>query len=312
MRYIVTGAAGFVGSHLTETLLAGGHEVLGVDCFTDYYDVEAKEENSRGFEVQRIDLAEDALDLTGCDGVFHLAGQPGTRSFGNVFGSYLRRNMLATQRVFEAALEAQIPVVWASSSSVYGEAAVYPTPEEAPTNPTHPYGVTKLGCEHLQRAYVRAFGLHAVALRYFTVYGPRQRPDMAFTRMIAALDRGQPFEIYGDGLQSRSFTYVSDVVDATIKALHAPSGIYNVGGGEEATLRDVAGILEDVSGRPLHLTYGATQAGDVRRSKADISRIERDLGWRPVTSLKEGLAKQWESATARSAAKGDERSAQAT
>jgi UDP-glucuronate 4-epimerase len=146
--------------------------------------------------------------------VFHLAGQPGTRSFGSVFDTYLRRNMLATQRVFEAAVAAQVPVVWASSSSIYGEAVDYPTSEEATPRPTNPYGVSKLGCEHLQETYTRAFGLHAVGLRYFTVYGPRQRPDMAFARIIDSLIRDEEFEIYGDGRQSRSFTYVSDVVEA--------------------------------------------------------------------------------------------------
>jgi UDP-glucuronate 4-epimerase len=302
VRYVVTGAAGFIGSHLAEALLEAGHDVLGIDCFTDYYDVTSKEKNAREFDVRRADLAEDDLDFSVYDAVFHLAGQPGLRSFGDVFDTYLRRNLLATQRVFEAAIAAETPVVWASSSSIYGDASVYPTSEDVPLRPINPYGITKLGCEHLHKAYASGFGLHAVALRYFTVYGPRQRPDMAFARMINALIEDREFEIYGDGLQTRSFTYVADVVDATIRALDGAPGVYNVGGGEEVSLRDVAAVLEEVSGRCLALTYGREQPGDMRRTKADISRIERELGWRPDTLLKTGLARQWEWTTARSTA----------
>jgi nucleoside-diphosphate-sugar epimerase len=299
MRYVVTGAAGFIGSHLAEALLDAGHDVLAIDCFTDYYDVASKEDNALRLDVQRTDLAEHDLDFRGTDAVFHLAGQPGTRSFGNVFDIYLRRNLLATQRVFEAALAAQIPVVWSSSSSIYGDASVYPTSEDVPPRPATPYGVTKLGCEHLQETYRSGFGLHAVALRYFTVYGPRQRPDMAFARMIDSLIRSEEFEVYGDGLQTRSFTYVSDVVDATIRALDASPGVYNVGGGEELSLRDVVAILEEVAGRRLRVRYGKEQTGDMRRSNADVSCIERELGWRPTTDPQVGLTRQWESSTAR-------------
>jgi len=205
-KYVVTGAAGFIGSHVAEALLAGGHGVVGLDCFSDYYDRALKEENARGLDVRTVDLAEDPLDFSGLDGVFHLAGQPGARSFGVVFPDYLRRNVLATQRVFEAAVSAGVPVVWASSSSVYGDAERYPTPEDVAPRPNNPYGVTKLGCEQLHDAYARIFGLHAVALRYFTVYGPRQRPDMAFARVVDALARDEPFQVFGDGTQSRSFT----------------------------------------------------------------------------------------------------------
>src|SRR5919197_1766401 len=186
LRYVVTGAAGFIGSHLAETLQAAGHDVVGVDCFTDYYDPAEKEENARGLELVRIDLTEDDLDLDGVDGVFHLAAQPGVRSFGDVFPVYVRRNLLATQRVFEACARAGVRVVFASSSSVYGEAETYPTPETTEPRPISPYGITKLGCEHLARAYAAAFGLDAVALRYFTVYGPRQRPDMFVRRVERA------------------------------------------------------------------------------------------------------------------------------
>src|SRR5205809_981238 len=190
MRYAVTGAAGFVGSHLAEALAGLGHDVVGLDCFTDYYDPALKEENARGLDVRRVDLAEDELDFAGFDGVFHLAGQPGTRSFGDVFPVYLRRNVLATQRVFEAAVAADVKVVWASSSSVYGDTKRYPTPEDSTPRPNNPYGITKLACEHLHDTYARLFGLRAVALRYFTVYGPRQRPDMAFARVVNALAEG--------------------------------------------------------------------------------------------------------------------------
>ena len=184
MKYVVTGAAGFIGSHLAEALQREGHEVLGVDCFTDYYDPAVKERNARGLDVRRLDLARDELDFTAWDGVFHLAGQPGVRSFGDVFPLYVERNVLASQRVFDAAVAAGTRVVFASSSSVYGEAERYPTPEETPPRPLSPYGITKLACEHLARASGRSFGLDAVVLRYFNAYGPRQRPDMAFTRLL--------------------------------------------------------------------------------------------------------------------------------
>jgi nucleoside-diphosphate-sugar epimerase len=196
-----------------------------------------------------------------------------------------------------------VPVVWASSSSIYGDAVAYPTPEGVLPKPISPYGITKLACEHLQEAYTRGFGLRAVALRYFSVYGPRQRPDMAFARMLDSLIRDEEFEIYGDGLQSRSFTYVSDVVDATILALDAAPGVYNVGGGEEVNLRDVATTLEELTGRRARLAYVPERTGDMRRSKADISRIEHELGWCPSTLLSEGLMRQWEWTTARSAAR---------
>src|SRR5829696_5704541 len=187
MRYVVTGAAGFIGSHLGESLLDDGHDVLGIDCFTEYYDPDVKEENARRLDVRRLDLAEDELDFTGFDGVFHLAAQPGVRSFGDVFPLYLRRNVLASQRVFEAAARDGAKVVFASSSSVYGAAERYPTPEETNPRPLSPYGITKLASEQLAAAYEREFGLECTVLRYFNAFGPRQRPDMAFTRIALAL-----------------------------------------------------------------------------------------------------------------------------
>ncbi len=304
MRYVVTGAAGFIGSHLVQALTAQGHDVVGVDCFTDYYDPVLKEENAAGLDVARFDLADQELDLDGVDGVFHLAGQPGVRSFGDVFEEYVRRNLLATRRVFETAAAAGVRVVFASSSSIYGEAERYPTPEETEPRPISPYGITKLGCEQLAHAYGKEFGLDAVVLRYFTFYGPRQRPDMALARIVDALARGAAFELYGDGLQSRSFTYVADGVTATIAAIQrAPAGaVYNVGGGEEATMRDAIATLEAISGRSLAIVERPAAAGDVRRTSADATRIERDLGWRATTALEDGLRAQWEWASVRVAA----------
>jgi len=304
MKYVVTGAAGFIGSHLAEALAERGHEVVSVDCFTDYYDPALKEENAAGLDVARLDLAEEDLDLDGVDGVFHLAGQPGVRSFGEVFEDYVRRNLLASRRVFEAAAAAGTRVVFASSSSIYGDAERYPTPEDTEPRPISPYGITKLGCEQLAYAYAQGFGLDAVVLRYFTFYGPRQRPDMALARIVDALARGSSFELYGDGLQSRSFTYVADGVEATIAAMErAPAGaVYNVGGGQEATMREAIATLERVSGRTLDLVERPAAAGDVRRTAADATRIGHDLGWRATTALEDGLRAQWEWASVRVAA----------
>jgi UDP-glucuronate 4-epimerase len=300
MRYVVTGAAGFIGSHLVEALRADGHEVVAVDCFTDYYDPALKEENAAGFDVSRLDLANDELALDGFDGVFHLAGQPGVRASFDDFDVYVRRNIVATHKVFERAARSGVRVVFASSSSVYGDAERYPTPEDAAPRPISPYGITKLACEHLAYAYK----LDAVLLRYFTVYGPRQRPDMAFARVVDALARGSSFELYGDGSQSRSFTYVRDAVAATIAAMErAPArALYNVGGGTEATMREAIATLERVSGRTLELVERPAAAGDVRRTAADTTRVERELGWRATTDLEIGLRAQWEWASVRVAA----------
>jgi UDP-glucuronate 4-epimerase len=301
-RYVVTGAAGFIGSHLAEALLEQGHDVVGIDCFTDYYDPALKEENAGGLELRRIDLASDELDFTSCDAVFHLAGQPGVRSFGDVFDLYLRRNVLASQRVFEAAAGAGVRVVFASSSSVYGEPDVFPTPETTAPRPVSPYGITKLAAEHLAQAYALSFGLDVVVLRYFNAFGPRQRPDMAFTRIAFALAEQQPFDLYGDGLQSRSFTYVADVVAATIAALDARPDTYNVAGGAETTMLDAIALLEGLAGRPLELRRRPAVPGDQRRTLADTSRIRAELGWKPRVGVEEGLAAQWAWAAGRVAA----------
>ena len=298
MRFVVTGAAGFIGSHLSEALLARGDDVVGLDCFTDYYDPALKHENARGIDVRTVDLAEDALDFRDFDGVFHLAGQPGVRSFGDVFSLYLRRNVLASQRVFEAAARDGVKVVFASSSSVYGAAERYPTPEDTPPNPLSPYGISKLACEHLAEAYRRQFDLDCVVVRYFNAFGPRQRPDMAFTRIVNALASGGSFELFGDGAQSRSWTYVSDVIEGTLAAFGG-TWTYNVGGALEASMNESIALFERVSGRTLDVRrHDDAVPGDQRRTKADTTRIRMELGWEPHVSLEDGAARQWSWASA--------------
>jgi UDP-glucuronate 4-epimerase len=243
-----------------------------------------------------LDVAEDELPLDDVDGVFHLAAQPGVRASFEQLDVYLRRNVLATQRVLE---QSDVRVVYASSSSVYGDAEAYPTPESARPSPISPYGITKLACEHLARAY----GRDAVGLRYFTVYGPRQRPDMAFARLVEATLEGREFELYGDA--SRSFTYVADAVAATIGAMErgTSGAIYNVGGGEEATMREAIDVLERVSGRRVDVRAEPAARGDARRTAGDVSLIARELGWAPATKLEDGLAAQWAWAVDRVAAR---------
>jgi nucleoside-diphosphate-sugar epimerase len=303
MRYIVTGAAGFIGSHLAKTLLEAGHDVLGIDSFTDYYDPSIKEANARAINVRRLDLAADPLDFSGFDGVFHLAGQGGARSFGgDAFPQYLRLNLHASERVFEAAARGGVRVVFASSSSVYGAAERYPTSEEATPAPLSPYGITKLAGEHLAWAFGRSFSLDVVVLRYFSVFGPRQRPDMAFARVVHALAEGRPFDLYGDGTQTRGWTYVSDVVDATLAAMEAGRGTYNVGGAVESSMRDVIALFERLAGRSLDVRTHAAAPGEPGRTNADTRRIRSELGWEPRTSLEDGLRAQWEWTTAKAAA----------
>ena len=304
MRYLVTGAAGFIGSQLLRTLLWRGHDAIGWDAFTDYYDPALKEENARDLPVTRVDLADDPIELEGLDGVFHLAGQPGVASFGGVFPIYVRQNVLASHRLFEAAAEAGVRTVFASSSSIYGDAATYPTPEEAAPRPLSPYGITKLSAEHLASAYAREFGLDHVVVRYFTIYGPRQRPDMAFTKMVTCLAEARPFELFGDGEQSRSFTFVEDAVEATVLSMEQGSAgdVFNVGGGEEASMLDAIDILESVSGRTLELLPGPRREGDQARTLADTSRIRERTGWEPRTPFAQGLEAQWRWAADRVAA----------
>jgi nucleoside-diphosphate-sugar epimerase len=295
MRYLVTGAAGFIGSQLLRTLIDRGHDAVGWDAFTDYYDPALKEENARDLPVARVDLMEDPLELEKLDGVFHLAGQPGVASFGGVFPVYVRQNLLASQRLFEAAAPAGVRVVFASSSSIYGDAAAYPTPEDTIPRPLAPYGITKLACEHLASTYASEFGLEVVTVRYFTIYGPRQRPDMAFTKMVSRLAEGRPFELYGDGMQSRSFTYVDDAVDATIAAMEraAAGSTFNVGGGTEVSMLEAIETLGRIAGRRLEIVRQPRREGDAARTAADTTRIRTELGWEPVTPFEEGLAAQW-------------------
>jgi len=304
--YLVTGCAGFIGSHLCDSLLEDGHSVVGVDAFTPTYPRSLKERNLRdALSNSRFRLAE--LDVAIADGalveavadaelVFHLAAQPGVRtSWGASFEHYVHRNLLATQRVFEAAAEVGLRVVLASSSSVYGDVEAGATQESAALRPISPYGVTKLGCEHLARAYAKSFDLDVVTLRYFTVFGPRQRPDMAFTRIAAAVvDGGTPFEVFGSGEQSRDFTYVADAVAATVLAgEHAPSdSIYNVGGGEEATVNRALELVEEIAGRPVEILRTQRMRGDVRRTSADTSALRAECSWVPSVSLREGLRAQ--------------------
>ena len=307
MRYLVTGAAGFIGSHLAGSLLAAGHDVVGVDAFTDYYDPQRKRENVRDLDVLEADLLVADLDglLAGVDGVFHLAGQPGVRaSFGPGFEDYVTRNVHVSGRMFEAAARHGVRVVHASSSSVYGDAESYPTPESALPRPISPYGVTKLCAEHLAYAHGRTTGLDAVGVRYFTVYGPRQRPDMAFTPLLEALADGGSFRLFGDGSASRSFTFVRDAVDATLAAMQrGGSGeIYNVGGGDEATMAQVIALAEQISGATLSVERHGAATGDVRRTRADVAKAEHELDWRPTTGLEDGLRAQWAWVAARVAA----------
>lgn len=308
MRYVVTGAAGFIGSHLAARLAGAGHDVVGVDSFTDYYEPARKRENAAGLEVLDLDLEHAELDalLTGADGVFHLAGQPGVRtSFGADFDLYVRRNVLASGRLFEAAARQGVRVLFASSSSVYGDAEAYPTPEDTPPRPISPYGVTKLCMEHLAYAHTRSVGLEAVGVRFFTVYGPRQRPDMAFTPLLEALADGAAFALFGDGSASRSFTYVDDATAGAVAAMEwgRPGEIYNLGGGEEATMAEVIALGEEISGRALAVEYREAAAGDVRRTSADVTKAGAELSWRPSTSLADGLAAHWEWVAARVAAR---------
>jgi UDP-glucuronate 4-epimerase len=303
---VVTGCAGFIGSHLTESLLEDGHTVLGVDCFNDNYARADKYANLRRageherFRLLTADLVSVDADtlLAGADVVFHLAGEPGVRaSWGSRFDRYTHHNVQATQRLLEAARDTGVKFVYASSSSVYGEALTLPTREDETPRPLSPYGVTKLAAEHLCVLYGEEHDVDTVALRYFSVYGPRQRPDMAFRRFCEAIHAGQPIDVFGDGRQTRDFTYVGDIVAATRAAAEAdtaPGRVFNVGGGNRTSLRCALEVLAGIAGRPLDVRHHERESGDVLDTGADTTRAQAELGFSPRTSLADGLAAELE------------------
>ena len=303
MQILVTGSAGFIGSHTTERLLASGHRVRGVDCFTDNYDPALKRANAAvvsgtdGYELVRADLvtADPRELLDGVDAVLHLAGQPGVRdSWADGFELYVQRNVVATQRLLEAARDMRVErFAAASSSSVYGDAETYPTSESALPRPVSPYGVTKLAAEHLCTLYATNFGVPTVSLRYFTVYGPRQRTDMALRRMIDMTLAGEAFPLFGDGSVSRSFTYVDDVVDANLAALfhEAPPGtVVNVANEETASMSELIELVGELAGTPVRIERFDAAAGDARRTGGSSQLAREVLGWSPATSLRDGVA----------------------
>jgi UDP-glucuronate 4-epimerase len=305
LRYVVTGAAGFIGRHLSSGFLARGHDVVGVDSYTDYYDPARKRANAAwlaahdGFTEVERDLVTDPIDeiLDGADAVVHLAGQPGVRlSWADGFGTYVDRNVGASQRLLEAARRTRVPrLVLASSSSVYGNAADCPVSEDAPTRPFSPYGVTKLAMEHLAGAYVENWKLPVVMLRYFTVYGPAQRPDMAMHRFIERVGAGEPVPVYGDGQQVRDFTYVGDAAAATVAAADAdlaPGTVLNVAGGSSATINDVLDLVSRRVGREVVVDRLPPQPGDVRVTGGAIDRARALLRWAPEVSLDDGVSHQ--------------------
>jgi nucleoside-diphosphate-sugar epimerase len=302
MKALVTGVAGFVGSHLAATLLARGDQVLGIDAFTDYYPRPIKEGNLALLTGQsRFQFREGSLQTTdlgsaldGVTHVFHLAGQPGVRkSWGQDFTAYTSDNIEATQRLLEAAKGRPLErFVYASSSSVYGDEVAIPMREDARVNPVSPYGVTKLAAEHLCHLYAVNCGVPTVSLRYFTVYGPRQRPDMAFHRFLSAAYLGRPISLYGDGDQTRDFTFVADAVAATIAAgdRGRSGAVYNIGGGSRVSVNEVLALVERVTGRSLQVDREGAQQGDMRDTFADTSRAQAEIGFAPKVSLAEGLA----------------------
>jgi UDP-glucuronate 4-epimerase len=303
LRALVTGGAGFIGSHLAEALLDEGHQVRIVDCLTEYYDTGQKRDNLERLdgraEISDGDLRSTPIAplLDGIDVVFHQAGQPGVRvSWADGFPAYETNNILATQRLLEACRDHPLTrLVFASSSSVYGDAEHYPTSEDTLPAPRNPYGVTKLAAEHLCGLYASSWGIPTIALRYFTVYGPRQRPDMAFHRLCEAAITGIAFPLYGDGSQIREFTFVADVVAANLAAATAevePGTVLNVSGGTSTSMAEVIEMLAEVGGAPVPIDRRPAQAGDVARTGGSTERAQRLLGWKPATDLRTGLSQQ--------------------
>jgi len=306
MICVVTGAAGFIGSHLSRRLIEDQHRVIGIDTFTDDYPRWIKERNiaallkEKNFEFMAKDLND--LDLTDLfsrtQAVFHLAAKAGVRaSWGKNFEVYVKNNVLNTQRMLEAAKNSSLTkLVFASSSSVYGATPDLPMKETSPVAPLSPYGVTKLAAEKLCDLYYRNYGVPAVSLRFFTVYGPGQRPDMAFHVFLKAILRGQEITVFGDGRQTRDFTFVADIVEACRTALSAgpPGEVYNIGGGHRETLRDLFPLLEEVCRTKVKVRLIDRQKGDVPDTWASIDKARRDLGYAPRTDLTLGLRQEWE------------------
>ena len=305
MKALVTGTAGFIGSTLSERLVAGGADVVGIDCFTDYYPREVKERNltalrrHAGFRMVESSIAAADLNrlLDGRTHVFHLAAQAGVRkSWGRDFATYTVNNIEATQLLLEALVGRPIErVVYASSSSVYGDDAPIPMREDALPQPVSPYGVTKLSAEQLCHLYFANHGVPTVSLRYFTVYGPRQRPDMGFHRFLRAAILEQPITVYGDGEQTRDFTFVEDAVAATIAAATrgVAGRVYNIGGGSRVSVNEVLEMVARVSGKRLQLSVDPVQKGDMRHTYADTSLARADLGYQPTFGLERGLAAEF-------------------
>ncbi|MGB3558066.1 MAG: NAD-dependent epimerase/dehydratase family protein [Geitlerinemataceae cyanobacterium] len=305
---IVTGVAGFIGSHIAETLLQQGHQVIGVDEFNDYYDPAFKRQNITSFHdrpafklIESNILALDWSDLLkDAEVVYHQAAQAGVRaSWGEDFRFYTGRNINATQLMLEAAKKAANlkRFVFASSSSVYGNAETFPTSEAIPPQPVSPYGITKLAAEQMCLLYFKNFGVPVVGLRYFTVYGPRQRPDMAFHRFFKAVLQDEAIDIYGDGQQTRDFTFISDVVAANFAAAVAPDApgeVFNVGGGSRVALTEIIDTMEEIVGKPIKRNYFEPARGDARHTSADTSKAHRILGYQPHVALKDGLSREWE------------------
>jgi UDP-glucuronate 4-epimerase len=303
-RALVTGCAGFLGSQLSERLLDAGCEVVGVDCFRAYYARARKERNvarlrdEERFALHELDLARAPLDglLDGVDTVFHLAAQAGVRgSFGDRFAAYARDNVVATQRLLEQAARTSLAAfVYASSSSVYGDAAGYPTTELVDRRPVSPYGMTKVATEELAGVYLRCFGVPVVGLRYFTAYGPRQRPDMALDRFLRCALSGRSLPLNGDGRQVRDFTFVDDVVDGTVAAaaFGRPGAVYNIGGGSPVEILEAINLIAEMTGRRLEVEHRPAPVGDPRRTGCDGALARRDLGFAPRTALRDGLAAQ--------------------
>ncbi len=305
MHVIVTGVAGFIGSHTAESLLGEGHTVCGIDCFTPTYPKAIKELNlavcrqTDRFSLLCSDLRTADLPpiLANADAVIHLAAQPGVRSsWGTGFEDYASHNVVATQRLLEASVGVGISrFVYASSSSVYGNASSYPSRTDDLPRPYSPYGVTKLAAEHLCAAYAHNFGLGVIALRYFTVYGPRQRPDMAINRLLRAGLEGEAFELYGDGEQVREFTFVQDVVAANVSALSAdaePGCVLNISSGESSSMNEVIDAVSRELGTTVNVVKTSTVSGDVRRTGGDIAAAKRVLSWSPTTPLEAGIREQ--------------------